>query len=218
MKNYLSLIKPFLLFTLLFPSFSSFAQRGTVPAVYRADYNRMMNNQTMSLAMQNARFAQYNQLSVNNEDPYTFRVFFKDSTKMFVNSFIYSDSVKHSFYIVAVDKSLPETDPNREQKIYPDQTSSIIQFNDNGNLSGVPTDSCWLFKVISGKINIYSKIPKNKGLKNEMITAAQIGTGPIDRFFPLVLYPVIKEDKAALNEWDKYSFINAIKRYNKDNK
>jgi hypothetical protein len=111
---------------------------------------------------------------------------------------------------------LPEKDPKRIQKIYPEETSGIIQFNDSGNLTGIPTDSCWLFKVISGKISAYSKIPKAKGLKNDMIVASQVGNGPVDKFYPLVLYPIIKEDQPAKEQWEKAAFINAIKRYNRD--
>lgn len=219
MKNYLNL-KLSLLCLMIGASSIAFAQRGMVPAPFQADYNKMMTNQAMRMPfmvdpvnVRNDPFFMFR----NNEEPYNFRVFFKDSTKMFVTSFIYADSAKRSFYIIAEDRSLPEKDPKRTQKIYPVETASIIQFNDSGNLTGVPTDSCWLFKVISGKISVYSQIPKAKGLKNDMITASQVGNGPVDKFYPLVLYPIIKEDHAALNEWSKEAFINAIKKYNKDN-
>ncbi|MFL5772836.1 MAG: hypothetical protein ACJ75F_06750, partial [Flavisolibacter sp.] len=89
---------------------------------------------------------------------YEFVVLLRDSNQVKLKSKIYSDTVRHLNYVVFEDKSISKSDSNRKRNILPSETLSISRADrmTGANIIGFPTDSCWLFKVVSGKINIYS--------------------------------------------------------------
>ncbi len=157
MKNFLNLTKAFIFFLIALTSFNAFAQR-SVPAAYQGDYNRMMSNQTMNFAMQQSMRNNFTYgFNYATNLKYKFKVTFKDGSVKEVKSKIYPDTVKHANYLLFEDKTLPKTDSNRRQKIYAKQTLNISRsgFGD-AEITGIATDSCWRFQVVSGKINAYS--------------------------------------------------------------
>lgn len=198
-----------------------------VPAPYVADYNRMMANQQM---------AWMNQMSMNRlmsmgwskglnyqiNNKYEFKVMMKDSSVKVIKSKIYADTVKHKSYLIYTNKDVKKSDPNREQKIYADETVAIsrIQPSYRGNylVEGFGTDSCWLFKVVAGKINGYSHLSEVAELNESYLRAFQYGDNKVVKLDSAALDPIIKADPKAYKPFLKGKFYQAIDKYNSDNK
>jgi hypothetical protein len=101
-------------------------------------------------------------------------------------------------------------------KVYqPADTKSVTRSFVTGELpmKGIPADSCWLFKVISGKISCYSNVP----LQSEgSIVAIQFENDPIIKLTKDNLLAMIPErDEKFEKLFKKNKFIEAIKLYNK---
>jgi hypothetical protein len=220
MKNFLNLTKTLFFFLIAFTSFTSVAQR-SVPAAYQGAYNQMMSNQTMNFAMQqNMRNNFTYGFNYATNLKYKFKVTFKDGSVKEVKSKIYPDTVKHANYLLFEDKTLPKTDSNRHQKIYAKQTLNISRssFND-AEITGIATDSCWLFKVVSGKINAYSYLSETDMVEDFTLVGFQVGDkGNIQKLVPATLEPVIKTDEKAYKAFLKKDYYRAIEKYNRDNK
>ncbi|MGZ3752958.1 MAG: hypothetical protein ACXVA2_03080 [Mucilaginibacter sp.] len=220
MKKSLNPFRTFMSLLVLLTSLNVKAQRG-VPAAYAGDYNRMMSNNTMNLAMQqNMRnnFTYGFNYAQNNK--YKFTVKLKDGTVKEVKSKIYPDTVKHANYLLFEDKSLPKSDSNRHQKIYANQTLSISRpLFEEKLLTGIATDSCWLFKVVTGKINAYSYLSEIDMVDGFTLVGFQTGDNAnIQKLTPEALEPIIKNDEKAYKAFLKKDYYKAIEKFNKDNK
>ncbi len=158
----------------------------------------------------------------------TYKVTFKDNSVKEVSSLMYSDTVLHKNYILFVDKTIPKSDSaHRDQKIYSDETryiSTITDYEANTETFGVPTDSCWMFKVISGPINLYAKsldylIPTDDGNSRELnlyaIVGIQLNDGPIVALTDDSLKQMVGPDAAALKSVEKKNYYSALKKYNR---
>jgi hypothetical protein len=185
---------------------------------FRANQNTQFINQQMQKQMQ-----MMNLRGVTSGDiEYDFEVIMKDSTKKQVTSAIYSDSTKKHF-IVYVDKKYKRDDKNRYKIIYPSETITLICVldarNDYYNTPGhyirsIPTDSCWMFKVISGRINLYSSMVNS--LTETNAVGIQVNDGPIIPFNEDNLKPIITNDQDAMKRFENKKYIKAIKKYNDD--
>lgn len=165
---------------------------------------RMMSNMNM---MNSMRWNYKDNMFTNNK--LTFEVLFKDSTEKEVKSKIYIDTVSRKTYIIWVDKSLDKKDPKREQKIYPAELKGMEIYS--GSYEGtycknLTTDSCWMFKVISGEINVYSNALA--------IVAIQKHDGPVVPFNLSNLQEMVKDDPKANKFFDKKDYLKAINKYN----
>ena len=214
--------KTFCLFSLVilfvFSAKSSLAQYPGMQAVY----NRM-NMQNQQMRMNSLMNMNYNNGPANVK--YPFLVVFKDSSKKVVLSKIFLDTSNKKTYLLLVDKSFSKKDmAHREQKIYTDQTINISRIASSGYLNnrvyitGIPTDSCWMFKALSGAINVYSYLSENEGIgfDPETIVGIQLNDGPIVKFNEENLKQMVSNDKDALDEVNKKKLYKAVKRYNKD--
>ncbi|MBS7565926.1 hypothetical protein KHS38_16075 [Mucilaginibacter sp. Bleaf8] len=140
---------------------------------------------------------------------YRFEVEMKNGKKLKVSSPIYTDTVRKATYlIVPRDYGLPNAYKDPEKRIYCRETKSIG--------SGIATDSCWLFKVIEGKINAYGPLPDVD--VNECLFAIQAGDGPIKQFTVQALEEMIKDDADAWKYLKKKKFSDAIGTYNYNQK
>lgn len=176
------------------------AQPG-VGATYIGDYSKMTSKDAMEKEMENANWIyRLNNLKNNR---YSFTVTLKDNSTREVRSKIYADSLRNRTYLL---------DPATQQKIYCGQTKSIIR-NDNG-VSGIATDSCWLFKVVSGQINAYSQLSETGGLNSYYIMAIQQGNGEVRSFTPDLLGSIIRNDAKAEKAYLKKDYYKAIERFN----
>lgn len=230
MKIYPNVRPALLIFSLLFfYSLHAFAQFPGMNKVYSniARQNArqqmdMMNNMNMN------RMWNWRQGAGKGA---AYRVTFKDSSVKEVTSYMYTDTVSHKSFLVFVDKKFPKSDSaHRFQKIYTDQTlyiSTITDYQANTETYGVPNDSCWMFKVISGPLNVYAKsfnylVPVDDfGDENELdpqsVIAIQSNDGPILPFNPNNLKNIIEKNAKALKLISEKKYFRAIKKYNRDN-
>ena len=197
---------------------ASFAQM-SVPMVYRADYNRMMSNNAMNFANMNMRMMM--NMNMNriygymNNQKYKFKVLMKDSTVKDVKSKIYMDTTLHKSYLTYEDKTIKDK-KLREKRIYSNQTICISRNNYNEDITGMANDSCWLFKVISGKINAYSPLSEKYEISSVYLRAYQIGDGPVVKLDSASLAPIVAKSSKALKAFKKKDYYKAIDKYNSD--
>jgi len=198
-----------------------------VPAAYAGDFNRMMANQNQAWAMHMSmnrlmNMTWYNGMQYHQNFQYDYTVTMKDSTVKTVKSKIYADTVKHKSYLVYVDKSKKRSDPDREQKIYADQTAKIsrmqINIEKDYPVYGIATDSCWLFKVMPGKLSGYSSLSEVLDINESYLTAYQLDNGKVMKLDSAGLDPIFKTVPKAYELFTKKKLFRAMNKYNSDNK
>ncbi|MDB5137815.1 MAG: hypothetical protein JWP37_4418 [Mucilaginibacter sp.] len=179
-----------------------------------------MSNMSMNMAMQNMMNHNWSyRLNYVVNEKYIFTVAFKDGSSRVIESKIYPDTTAHSNYLLMINKNVPKKDPAREQKIYPKETLKISRADDSGQeIIGNANDTCWLFKVMTGKINAYSYVSETEGINTFYLSAFQTGDGVVQKLTPEALEPILKSDEKAYKAFLKKDYYTAIKRYNKDNK
>lgn len=78
------------------------------------------------------------------------------------DSDIYTKIVADSpnYYLAVENKAVGKKDSGRHVKLFPSQTKSIshVDPTTGKDYVGIPHDTCWLFKVIGGKINAYTPL------------------------------------------------------------
>jgi hypothetical protein len=215
MKKFYSLLV--ILITLLV-SKSSFAQR-SVPAAYVGDYNRMMSNNARNFANMNMRMMMNMNMNrvygyINNQK-YKFKVLMKDSAVKEVKSKIYMDTVLHKSYLTYEDKTIKDK-KLREKRIYSNQTVCITRDDFGNAVTGMANDSCWFFKVISGKINAYSPLSEKYEIDSFYLRAYQLGDGAVVKLDSASLAPIIAKSPKALKAFQKKDYLKAIIKYNSD--
>jgi hypothetical protein len=166
---------------------------------------------------------------------YTFTVTMANGAVREVYSKILDDTAKHKKYLLYVDKSLAKSDSNRNQKIYPNQTISIsrnlalvasgIRKADFPTpprpFTGIAKDTCWMFKVISGPISVYSYLSEDDDQVYNPATfvGLQLNDGPIMNYNEANLKEMIgQNDINALEKVVRKNYVGAIKKYNRDKK
>jgi hypothetical protein len=153
---------------------------------------------------------------------YIFKVMMKDSSVLEIDSKIHVDTIKRMSYLVYKNKTLKRSDTNRVKKIYANQTLKISRPNDMDyrmkTIEGFATDSCWLFKVIIGKINVYSHLSETINLDNNYIMAIQAGNGLVQKRDSATLATFIQGNVKAMKALKKKDYYIAIYRFNNDDK
>jgi len=205
---------------LLFYSLHAFAQYPGM-AAFRAQQNQQFINQQMQMTMQ---MLNMRGVVVNTPEEFDFQVTMLDSTKKEITSAIYTDSIAKAHFIVWIDKKYKKSDTNRYKKIYPSQTRGLVCIlipTDGFHkgpamyLHGKITDSCWMFKTITGRINAYSAVPNNLGpLDPTTIVGIQLNNGPILPFNELNLRAMVALDPKAIELTSEKKYVRAIKKYN----
>jgi len=187
---------------------------------------RMQNQMMMQMSSLNRGYADYN-------ISYTFVVTMKDGTKKEVDSKIYNDTIVKKNYLLLVDKSFKRSDTNRYKKIYPAQTISIARnvaapgdvIHKNAvqpppvYFKGMPSDSCWMFKVVAGPISAYSYLSEQEDdqvFNPYAVVAIQLNDGPLMPLTDENLKQMVGQDINALEDIQKKNYFRAIKKYNKD--
>jgi len=221
--TYKALLTYPIIFLFIFFSKSSFAQYPGMTA-FRAQQNQQFISQQMQMTMQmlNMRGA-----VVNAPEEFDFQVTMLDSTKKEITSAIYTDTIAKAHFIVWIDKKYKKSDTNRYKKIYSSQTRSLVcvliptdgfHKGPAKYLPGKITDSCWMFKTITGRINAYSTVPNNlRPLDPSTIVGIQLDNGPILPFNELNLRGMVALDPKALELTSEKKYIRAIKKYNNHN-
>ena len=203
---------------LIFSTKNSFAQYPGMGA-FRAQQSQQFVNQQMQMQMQMNSIALAGQGDI-------YEVTFKDSSVKKVTSYFYTDTILNKEYLLFVDKKFPKSDSiHRYKKIYPEQTLYISTIRDNASkveTYGVPKDSCWMFKVVNGAINVYAKyyeVYDSQFNYPRAIIAIQLGDdGPMINYNIINLKQMVAQDSEALDCIENKKYHKAIKVYNRNAK
>ncbi|MDB5139230.1 MAG: hypothetical protein JWR12_1146 [Mucilaginibacter sp.] len=214
---------------LIFLSVNCLAQYPGMGA-FRAQQSAQFANQQMNMMMQMMNMRGVTGTIIQ----YDFEVILLDSTKKEVTSAMYTDSATKRHFIVVIDKKYKKSDTNRYKRIYPSQTLYIqrnIALNTGQYLihknvqapapiyyRGAPTDSCWMFKVISGSINAYSYSSEEDDISfnPSSIVGIQLNNGSILKLNQENLKLMVGNDIDVLESIERKNYYKAIKRYNRD--
>lgn len=216
-----------------FSAFKAQAQYPGMSAVY-ARHNQQVMNQQMQMRMQMNLNRNWRKNAGQGQG---YIVTLKDGEKKSFKSNMYLDTVLHKNFLVFVDKKFKRSDStNRFRKIYPDQTLSITALvtNDQGEeeaKQGLPTDTCWTVKVITGAINIYAKsgtylnvvgTPLFAAPKLDFASAEIIGIqatdGAIEKLSKENVLRIVADNPKATEYVEKKGLYEAVKKYNQDAK
>jgi len=183
----------------------------------------------MSMQMQMSMMAR---MHSDGNLKYKFFVTMADSSRKEVTSTILIDKSTHKNYLLYVDKSLPKGDTNRNQRIYPNQTISIersspqivdlrapVNTPREKLYKGIAKDSCWMFKVLSGSINVYAYLSfeTDRYFDEGTIVGIQLhDDGPIVKFTEENLKQMVGNDIDALENIQRKNYIKAINKYNRN--
>lgn len=200
-------ILPLFLFAGLFSSCLVAQIPNYMPAVNRAYMNFRFNSFMMNNMINHFN---YQGVSFGN---HFFVVELNDSTIIKVFGTIRPDSSIQ--YLQWKDKTVKRNDTGRIKKIYPYQTKEITRIDQNSpQLTGFSTDTCWLFKAISGKITCYSPVADDDLMK-DFIFYIQKNNGPLIKMTPDNLESMLSGNEKALNLFGKKKYERAIAVFNR---
>ena len=99
------------------------------------------------------------------------------------------------------------------QRLTPSQTHLISLLKDDGDEAiGIPADTCWLFKMAEGKLNVYTYLPYPEW---SMVIALQKGDdGKIVRITAETLRAMIADNVKAVHLFNLNKWRLAIEAYN----
>lgn len=185
-----------------------------VPAAYQPAYNQVMKQQSYNNLQNFMMHMNYYGNGKLSDTKFFFKVMMKDSIVKEVRSFIFFDTSRKQTYIKHVNKSLAKSDSNRNEKIYCGDVIEVMAGAGSAArlLQGTITDSCWLFKTLTGHINVYSTYPEDN--MNYSVTAIQLGMGKIEQFDPEKLKLIIAGNEKAIKEINKKDYFLAIEKFN----
>lgn len=138
-----------------------------------------------------------------------------ESVKNEYNIVLKNDSVINVFARIDIKDSIQSiTFKKKKQKftIKPSDTKEIICLAFSKPRRGVPTDSCWLFKSVSGRITAYSYLPDPGTI---YIVAVKKDNGQIIGLTKEVLLVMVSDNPKAIKKAENDQFVDAIKIYNK---
>jgi hypothetical protein len=135
--------------------------------------------------------------------PYS--IVFKDSTKLITMGKI--GEHKGNFYLYVDNETVTRS-------IRPNETLSITYLPKKGEpMIGMPTDSCWVFKLVEGDVNLYSVTPQpfdqfviyiEDSADNLFLNATK------ENFRKL-----LRNDRAIVADINMNQFRSAVRRHNK---
>lgn len=208
---------------LIFLSLHSLAQpRGMTMSQVNKQTGQWVMNQQMRF-MQQMMMNMHGVTATMQE--YDFNVTMRDSTAQQVTSAIYRDSITKKRFIVLVDKRFKKTDTNRYKRIYPSQTRSLTcvlvakSDDEPGHyLPAVISDSCWMFKTLTGAINVYTfdSYTETGNFDDGAIVGIQLKDGPIVAYTEENLKTMAGDDLEVQQLILEKKYVRAIKKYNRD--
>jgi hypothetical protein len=99
-----------------------------------------------------------------------------------------------------------------KHELKPSDTKEIFRISSTGvKYQGIPADSCWLFKSVTGKINGYGIVAESG---YSYIVAIQQGEGAIVSLTKEALEPMIRENEKAMKYFEKKKYTSAIQAFN----
>jgi hypothetical protein len=140
----------------------------------------------------------------------------KDGSGFITKSKIHVDDAGRQYLLYKEDGS------KEEKRVYASETMKISyeERRKGIRVEGMAWDSCWLFKLVEGKITLYSNFPPPMDLANETVFAIKVEDGPIEIFSPEKLRLAVQGNKAATEALDKKfwqnNYLKAAQKFNKD--
>jgi len=178
----------------------SFTQTMSIPATIRTPYGNVKSSMHVPAPWMNGY--QYNDIESRK---YLFTVVLRGgSTFVGKGRINITDSV-HSITLKNDQES---------RVFYPYETTEIYRLGRDGEkITGIATDSCWLFKTDTGRINFYSFVAEPG---TPFITAIErAGTGEILPFYAYYVKEMVAENEKALKLAKKGKLYKALIEYNK---
>jgi hypothetical protein len=158
--------------------------------------------------------------ALNDKFPkHYYKVGQKGGTDTLVYGRIQVDSPSH--YLLVENKAVKKKDSARFIKIYPSQTRSIahVDLETGTEYPGRPTDSCWLFKIIEGKMSAYTSLGEYESDLTDgvdyYLQYIQVGDGPLIPIQDPKALELFGDNEKASAFFTKKEFARAIKKYNK---
>jgi hypothetical protein len=142
-----------------------------------------------------------------------FHIVFVDGKDTVLYTRLIADSM--SEYLVLENRSVSKKDSGRYTRINPSQTRSISHVNvlTGQDYIGQPNDSCWLFKVIEGKINAYTALAEIS-VDDEFLLYVQAGAGPLIAIADPKALDLFSANVEAANLFVNKKYNKALKKYN----
>jgi hypothetical protein len=142
-----------------------------------------------------------------------FRILFADGKDTVVYTKIVADSPAE--YLLLENTAVRKKDPGRFTKIFPSQTRFISHVNviTGQDYAGLAADSCWLFRVIEGKINAYTAMAEIS-VDDEFLLYIQEGDGPLLAIGDPNALKLFSGNAEASNLFLGKKYNKAIKKYN----
>lgn len=185
-------------FFLLCVTFSATAQFHSVPTRINTPYGpRTITTYQYSPTMQ------YNG-NRNPSQKYTFTVvLLNDSTITDKGRIKITDSIH----------SITFKEKGNKTTFKPFETKELYRFVSKGvKLSGIPADTCWLFKTEEGRVNFYSCVAE---LGTDLVTAIQIGDdSPITTLDKQKVMDIVSQYPRLLKLAKKNKLVKALRKYN----
>jgi hypothetical protein len=146
-----------------------------------------------------------------------FTVVFTDGRDTSVYTRLDGDST--SAYLAMENKSVGKKDPARLIKIYPSQTKYIshVDPTTGKDFVGQAHDSCWLFKVITGKMSAYTDLAEIS-VEDKFIRYVQLDDGPLIAVMDPEAVKLFAGNDRAQELFVAKDYNRAVKRYNKEMK
>ena len=156
----------------------------------------------------------YSGSSTTISQKHHFKIVFADGRDTTVYTRIIADSPAQ--YLMVENKSVGKKDSARHLKIFPSATKYISHLDvlSGGDFVGQASDSCWLFKVIGGKINAYTEMAESS-VTDDCIRYIQLGDGPMLSIKDPKAAELFAGDARAQELFADKKYNRAIKRYNR---
>lgn len=137
-------------------------------------------------------------------------------TVALVSDSIFNDIILFDYLTDSISSiTVPRNDKRGgDYVIYPKDTKLVSQLFNGKNITGVPADSCWLFKMVSGPISSYAEFPTDNSV---YFIAIQKGDGPILEMTKENLGEMVGDDPKLLKLIDKGKLVKAVWKYNNSN-
>jgi hypothetical protein len=134
----------------------------------------------------------------------SYSIVFKDSTQILTPAKI--GEHKGNFFLYVDNETMTRS-------IRPNETLSITYIPKKGSpLVGVPTDSCWVFKLIEGPVNLYSVTPQP--LDQFVIYIQKGNDGPMMKATKGNIRKQLKNDQSVQVDINTNQFRSAVTKHN----
>ena len=143
-----------------------------------------------------------------------FIIVFTDGRDTTVYTKLEADST--ASYLAMENKSVGKKDPARFIKIYPSQTKYIshVDPTTGKDFVGQAHDSCWLFKVITGKMSAYTDLAEIS-VEDKFIRYVQLDDGALVGVTDPEAVKLFAGNDRAQELFVAKDYNRAVKRYNK---